>query len=151
MNNTKWCNGLYIHFRQSFAKETFSYGEYLKNYENKYWKPKVRERKKTAVHGTLQMILLAWKLHSKQLLCKTLNSSINIIETRAVLNIVKKDVKYALEAKLENLEIILKFLILGQNKTQCSRVPCHYELVKYYLISERIVKICKSHKLTYNR
>ena len=31
MNNTKWCNGLYIKFRQSFAKETFSYDERLKN------------------------------------------------------------------------------------------------------------------------
>ena len=47
----------------------------------------MRERKKTALHGTLQMILLAWKLNSKQLLSKTLNSSINIIETRAVLNV----------------------------------------------------------------
>ena len=42
----------------------------------------------------------------------------NIIETRAVLNIVEKDRKYALEAKQEDLEIILRFLILGQNKTQ---------------------------------
>ena len=31
MNNTKWCNGFYIEFRQSFAKETFSYDEYLKS------------------------------------------------------------------------------------------------------------------------
>ena len=46
----------------------------------------MRERKKTGVHGTLQMILLAWKLNSKQLLCETLNSRMNIIETRAVLN-----------------------------------------------------------------
>ena len=43
------------------------------------------ERKKTGVHGTLEMILLAWKFNSKQLLCKTLNSRMNIIETRAVL------------------------------------------------------------------
>ena len=49
------------------------------------------ERKKTAVHGTLQMTPLAWKLNSKQLLSKTLNSRRNIIETRAVLNIVNKD------------------------------------------------------------
>ena len=51
----------------------------------------MRERKKTAVHGTLEMIPLAWKFNSKQLLCKTLNSRMNIIETRAVLNIVPKN------------------------------------------------------------
>ena len=51
----------------------------------------MRERKKTGVHGTLEMIPLAWKFNSKQLLCKTLNSRINIIETRAVLNIAKTD------------------------------------------------------------
>ena len=67
----------------------------------------MRERKKTGVHGTLEMIQLAWKFNSKQLLCKTLNSRMNIIETRAVLNIVKKDGKYALEAKREGLEIII--------------------------------------------
>ena len=31
MNNKKWCNGFYIEFRQSFAKETLSYDEYLKS------------------------------------------------------------------------------------------------------------------------
>ena len=31
MNKKKWCNGLYIQFRQSFAKETFSYDEHLKS------------------------------------------------------------------------------------------------------------------------
>ena len=51
----------------------------------------MRERKKTAVHGNLEMIPLAWKFNSKQLLSKTLNSRMNIIETRAVLNIVKTD------------------------------------------------------------
>ena len=51
----------------------------------------MRKRKKTAVHGTLGMIPLAWKFNSKQLLSKTLNSRINIIETRAVLNIFKTD------------------------------------------------------------
>ena len=30
MDKTKWCNGFYIQFRQSFAKETFSYDEHLK-------------------------------------------------------------------------------------------------------------------------
>ena len=50
----------------------------------------MRERKKTGVHGTLEMTPLAWKFNSKQLLSKTLNSKMNIIETRAVLNIVQK-------------------------------------------------------------
>ena len=67
----------------------------------------MRKRKKTGVHGTLGMIHVAWKFNSKQLLCKALNSRMNIIETRAVLNMVrkdgkyifKKDRKYALEAK----------------------------------------------------
>ena len=44
----------------------------------------MRERKKTGVHGTLGMALMAWKFNSKQLLSKTLNSRMNIIETRAV-------------------------------------------------------------------
>ena len=57
----------------------------------------MRERKKTGVHGTLEMIPLAWKFNSKKLLCKTLNSRINIIETRAVSNIVKKDGNYVLD------------------------------------------------------
>ena len=57
----------------------------------------MRERKKTGVHGTLEMITLAWKFNSKKLLSKTLNSRINIIETRAVLNIVKTDGKWAPE------------------------------------------------------
>ena len=65
----------------------------------------MRERKKTGVHGTLEMIPLAWKFNSKQLLCKTLNSRMNIIETRAVLNMVQKDGKWAPEAKREDLEL----------------------------------------------
>ena len=59
----------------------------------------MRERKKTGVHGTLEMTLLAWKFNTKQLLSKTLNSRMNIIGTRAVSNIVKKDGKYVLEDK----------------------------------------------------
>ena len=31
MNKTKWCNGFYMEFRQSFTKETFSYDERLKS------------------------------------------------------------------------------------------------------------------------
>ena len=37
------------------------------------------------------MTQMAWKFNSKQLLSNTLNSRMNIIETRAVLNIVQKD------------------------------------------------------------
>ena len=90
MNNKNGCNGFYFQFGQSFAKETFSYDEYLKSQNIQYCKPEVRERKKTGVHGTLEMISLAWKFNSKQLLCKTLNSRMNIIETRAVLILSKK-------------------------------------------------------------
>ena len=76
----------------------------------------MRKRKKTGVHGTLEMISLAWKFNSKQLLCKTLNSRMNIIETRAVLNIVKKIGKCAPEAKREDLEIIIIFLMSAKIK-----------------------------------
>ena len=31
MNNKNWYNGFYTEFRQSFAKETLSYDEYLKS------------------------------------------------------------------------------------------------------------------------
>ena len=31
LDKTKWGNGLYIQFRQSFAKETFSYDEHFKS------------------------------------------------------------------------------------------------------------------------
>ena len=66
----------------------------------------MRESKKTAVHGTLEIVSLAWKFNSKQLLSKTLNSRINIIETRAVLNIIKTDGKCAPEAIREDFELI---------------------------------------------
>ena len=66
----------------------------------------MRKRKKTGVHGTLEMMYVAWKFNSKQLLCKTLNSRMNIIETRAVLNIVQQEGKWAPEAKREDSELI---------------------------------------------
>ena len=50
----------------------------------------MHERKKTGVHGTLEMIPLTWKFNSKQLLSKTLNSKMNIIETRAFFMPLKK-------------------------------------------------------------
>ena len=71
------------------------------------------KRKKTVVHGTLEMILLAWKFNSKQLLSKTLNSRMNIIETGTVLNIVKTDRKCAPEGKREGLEIDQKLFFQG--------------------------------------
>ena len=67
----------------------------------------------------------------------------NIIETRAVSNINKKDGKYVLEDKLEGLEKNLRFLIFGKN-----------ELFKYYLISGQILNNLhlntKDHEPTYN-
>ena len=45
----------------------------------------MHERKETAMHGTLLMSQYDWKSNSKQLLSKTFNSRMNIIETRAVL------------------------------------------------------------------
>ena len=45
----------------------------------------MRERKKTAVHGTLRMTYMAVEFNFQQVLLKTLNSRINIIETRAIL------------------------------------------------------------------
>ena len=51
----------------------------------------MREGKETGVHGTLLMSQDVWKFNSKQLLSKTLNSRMNIIETRADLNIVNSD------------------------------------------------------------
>ena len=51
------------------------------------------KRKETGVHGALGMSQDDWKFNSEQLLSKTLNSRMNIIETRAVLNIVKTDGK----------------------------------------------------------
>ena len=45
----------------------------------------MRERKETGVHGTLLISQDDWKLNSKQLLSKTFNSRMNIIETRDIL------------------------------------------------------------------
>ena len=72
------------------------------------------ERKKTGVHGTLQMIPMAWKFNSKQLLCKTLNSRMNIIKTRAVLNIGQTGGKCAPEAKREDLELIRRYFFVNR-------------------------------------
>ena len=45
----------------------------------------MRKRKETGVHRTMLMSQDDWKLKSKQLLSKTFNSRMNIIETRAIL------------------------------------------------------------------
>ena len=71
------------------------------------------------MHGTLEVIPLAWKFNSKQLLSKTLNSRMHIIETRAVLNMVKKEGKWAPEAKQETVifnfkQLCKKTFILGR-------------------------------------
>ena len=58
---------------------------------------KVSERKKTGV----------------LLLCKTLNSRMNIIETRVVSNVVQKNGKYALEAKREGKEIMILIISIS--------------------------------------
>ena len=44
----------------------------------------MQERKETGVHGTLRMSQDDWKFNSKQILSKTFNSRMNIIETRAI-------------------------------------------------------------------
>ena len=57
------------------------------------------------------MIPLAWKFNSKQLLLKTLNSRMNIIETRAVLNIVKKVGKCSPEANIKMAAAFKLFIL----------------------------------------
>ena len=47
----------------------------------------MRERKETGMHETLLMSEDDWKFNYKQLLSKTFNSRMNIIETRAVLEL----------------------------------------------------------------
>ena len=72
----------------------------------------MRERKKTGVHGTLEMISLAWKFNSKKLLSKTLNSRMNILETSAVLEL-SRDIDMRNEktcSKIVFIEEILQFL-----------------------------------------
>ena len=44
----------------------------------------MRKRKETGVHGTLLISQDDWKLNSKQLLSKTFNSRMNIIELSSV-------------------------------------------------------------------
>ena len=66
----------------------------------------MRERKKTAVHGTLEMTYRAVKFNFQKVLLKTLISRMNALKDMAVLNIIKTDGKCAPEAKREDLELI---------------------------------------------
>ena len=66
----------------------------------------MRERKKTAVHGTLKMTYMAVKFNFQQILLKTLIPTMNTLKDMAVLNIMKTDGKCAPEAKREDLELI---------------------------------------------
>ena len=53
----------------------------------------MRERKKTAVHGTLEMSYSALKFNFQQFLLKTLFPTINTLKDMAVLNIIKTEIK----------------------------------------------------------
>ena len=68
----------------------------------------MQKRKKTAVHGTLEMTYMAVEFNFQQVLLKTLIPRINTLKDTAVLNIVKTDGKWAPEAKREGLELILR-------------------------------------------
>ena len=66
----------------------------------------MRKRKKTAVHGTLEMTYMAVKFNFQQVSLKTLIPTMNTLKDMAVLNIIKTDGKCAPEAKREDLELI---------------------------------------------
>ena len=53
----------------------------------------MRERKKTAVHGTLALTYMAVKFNFQQVLLKTLIPTMNTLKDMTVLNIAKKDRK----------------------------------------------------------
>ena len=61
----------------------------------------MRERKKTAVHGTLEMTYTAVKFNFQQVSLKTLIPRIHTLKDTAILNIVKTDGKWAREGKRE--------------------------------------------------
>ena len=66
----------------------------------------MRERKKTAVHGTLRMTYMALEFNFQQVLLKTLIPAMITLKDMAVLNIIKTDGKLAPKAKREDLELI---------------------------------------------
>ena len=86
------------------------------------------------MHGTLEMTLLAWKFNSKKLLCKTLNSRMNIRETRPVLNIVKTDGKWSPEGKWECLEL----------SWRCFKRNFEFQATLYKLNSSEISSVVKN-------
>ena len=74
----------------------------------------MRERKKTAVHGTLEMTYKAVKLNFQQVLLKTLIPPMNTSKDMAVLKIIKTDGKCAPEAKREEIKSVLKGMFLSK-------------------------------------
>ena len=66
----------------------------------------MRERKKTAVHGTLRMTYMAVEFNFQQVLLKTLIPRMNTLKDTAVLNIIKTDGKWAPEGNREGLKLI---------------------------------------------
>ena len=55
----------------------------------------MRERKKTAVHGTLRMTYMAVEFNFQQVSIKRLIPRMNTLKDAAVLNIIKTDGKWA--------------------------------------------------------
>ena len=72
----------------------------------------MRKRKKTAVHGTLEMTYMAVEFNFQQISLKTLIPTRNTLKDTAVLNIVKTDGKWDPEGKREGLELIRNFHFL---------------------------------------
>ena len=60
----------------------------------------MRERKKTAVHGSLEMTYMAVEFNFQQVLLKTLIPMMNTLKDVAVLNIIK-----TYSPKAENIQI----------------------------------------------
>ena len=77
----------------------------------------MRERKKTAVHGTLGMTYRAVEFNFQQVLLKTLIPTMNTLKDTAVLNIIKTDGKCAPEANRE--DYIYFWLSKGENESEC--------------------------------
>ena len=64
----------------------------------------MHERKKIAMHGTLEMTYKAVKFNFQRVLLKTLIPTMNTLKDMAVLNIIKTDGKCAPEAKRSGQE-----------------------------------------------
>ena len=68
-----------------------------------------------------------WKLNSKQLLCKTLNFRINIIETRAVSNIISKRQKMWNRNNLK-VSMLKKFVLNIKNSVKSFLAKLYFQL-----------------------